>query len=238
MKQVLTANFCRERFLQIIVLPLLSFIFALGVIVAPANATGVYDLPVLGAGDTTWVVDQADVISLANEGKLNNEFNKLAKETGKEVRLVAIRRLDFEQTIDTFADALFTKWYPTPEEQADQVLLVLDTLTNKTAIRTGEEVKTILPDEIAQSVTSETVAIPLKVGSKYNEAFLGAGDRLVAVLLGKPDPGAPTISEINIESTFASAEETDDRSATVWVVVLLVLATAIPMVTYFWYAAK
>ncbi|MFN9317428.1 MAG: YgcG family protein, partial [Microcystis sp.] len=40
----------------------------------------------------------------------------------------------------------------------------------------------------------------------------------------------------NIESTFTTAEETDDKNATIWVIVLLVLATVIPMVTYFWYA--
>jgi uncharacterized protein len=40
---------------------------------------------------------------------------------------------------------------------------------------------------------------------------------------------------INIESTYASAEETDDRSATVWVIVLLAVATLVPMATYFWY---
>jgi uncharacterized membrane protein YgcG len=59
---------------------------------------------------------------------------------------------------------------------------------------------------------------------------------LSTVLAGQPDPGPPQVAEINLESTFASAEETDDRSATLWVVDLLLLATLIPMVTYFWYA--
>lgn len=214
---------------------LLSFILSFGLITAPANATGVYDLPTLNAGSSTWVLDFADVISLANEGKLSNQLKQLAKETGNEVRIVAIRRLNFGETIDSFADKAFASWYPTPEEQANQTLLVVDSLTNNSAIRTGEKVKSLLPDDIAKSVTSETIAIPLKEGSKYNQAFLGAGDRLVAVLSGKPDPGPPNTQEINIESTYATAEETDDRSATVWVIVLLVVATAVPMATYFWY---
>lgn len=214
---------------------LLTIILSFGAIVAPADATGVYDLPNLKAGSSTWVLDLADTISLANEGKLSKQLKQLAKETGNEVRIIAIRRLDFGETIDSFADKAFASWYPTSEEQANQTLLVVDSLTNNSAIRTGEKVKSLLRDDIAQSITSETIAIPLKEGSKYNQAFLGAGDRLIAVLSGQPDPGPPNAQEINIESTYATAEETDDRSATVWVIVLLVVATAVPMATYFWY---
>jgi uncharacterized protein len=235
MKQSLTPHKDKRRVLEPLLAFLLSFIFTLGLMAAPAKATGVYDLPSLGAGSSTWVVDSAEVISLANEGKLSSALKQLAQKTGNEVRMVVIRRLDFDETIDSFADKLFASWYPTPEEQAKETLLVMDTLTNSTAIRTGEAVKPIMSDEVAESVASETVAIPLREGSKYNQALLEASDRLVAVLSGQPDPGPPSQQELSIESTFASAEETDDRSATVWVVVLLVLATAIPMATYFWY---
>jgi uncharacterized protein len=76
---------------------------------------------------------------------------------------------------------------------------------------------------------------PLKDGAKYNQALIDASQRLGAVLSGAEDPGPPEARTVSIESTFTSAEETDDNSATLWVIVLLVLATAIPMATYFWY---
>jgi uncharacterized protein len=201
----------------------------------PAQATGVFDLPSLPAGSPTHLVDGADVISLANESKLNKDLEKLAQQAGQEVRLVVIRRLDYGDTIDSFADKLFEQWYPAAEAQANQTLLVIDTLTDSTAIRSGEAVQSLLSPEIAESVARETVAIPLREGGKYNQALLAASSRLIAVLSGEPDPGPPAAQSINIESTFSSAEETDDRSATLWVVILLVLATAIPMATYFWY---
>jgi uncharacterized protein len=235
MKQRLTSDGYKRRVLLPLMTALLSLFLGFCSAIAPAWATGVYDLPSLSAGSSSWVVDLADTISLANENKLSGEFKQLAKQTGNEVRMVTIRRLDFDETIDNFADKLFAKWYPTPEAQANQTLVVVDTLTNATAIRTGEAVKPVLSDAIAESVTKETIAIPLREGNKFNQAFLGAGDRLVAVLSGEQDPGPPSEQEINIDSTFTSAEDTDDRSATVWVVVLLVLATAIPMATYFWY---
>ena len=58
---------------------------------------------------------------------------------------------------------------------------------------------------------------------------------MVAVLSGLEDPGPPAVKELNIEGTFTTAEDTDDRSAAIWTIVLLILATVIPMVTYFWY---
>ena len=78
--------------------------------------------------------------------------------------------------------------------------------------------------------------MPLREGNKYNEAFAAASTRIATVLSGEPDPGAPeVVDNIQVEGTFKKAEETDQGNATVVVVVLLVLATVIPMVTYFWY---
>ncbi|NCR12795.1 MAG: YgcG family protein [Microcystis aeruginosa SX13-11] len=201
---------------------LLSCCVALGVSLSPAAAMGVYDLPILSSGAPTYVVDPVSAISAANEGKLNKDLKNLAEKTGQEVRMVVVRRLDYGQKIDNLADDILREWYPNPEDRANQTIIVLDTLTNKTAMRV--------------SILSETMAVPLKDGGKYNQALLDASRRLTAVLSGEADPGPPEVATINIESTFTTAEETDDKSATIWVIVLLVLATVIPMATYFWYA--
>ena len=163
-------------------------------------------------------------------------LDNLENQTGKQVRFVTIHRLDYGETTATFTDQLFEQWFPAKEDQTNQILLVLDTVTNSAAIRTGEGVKSLLTDEIAQSVAGETVQVPLREGNKYNEAFAAASTRIATVLSGEPDPGAPqVVDNIQVEGTFKKAEETDQGNATVVVVVLLVLATVIPMVTYFWY---
>ena len=205
-------------------------------IAAPANATGVYQMPSLAAGDRTWILDRAEVLSRTAEGHINKTLDNLAKQTGNEVRFVTIHRLDYGETVESFTNQLFEKWFPTPEAQANQTLLVIDTLTNQTGIRTGDPVKSLLSDEIADSVATKTVLVPLKEGDKYNQAFTDASDRLAAVLSGKPDPGAPQIADnIQVEGTFKKAEETDTGSSTIWVVGLLIAATIIPMATYYWY---
>ena len=217
-------------------------ILTLGVVLSailvtlPAHATGIKDLPNLASDRSTWVVDQAEVISRTNESQLNSALKKLAQETGNGVNLVAVRRLDYDETIDSFADKLFEAWFPTSEAKAHQTLLVLDTLTNNVAIRTGDAVNETMADDIAQSVAFDTVGVPLREDNKYNEAFLDAGDRLVAVLSGQPDPGPPEVKNtLNTEGTFTKAEDTDAGSATIWVIGLLIVATVVPMATYFFY---
>ncbi|MGB3496414.1 MAG: TPM domain-containing protein [Elainellaceae cyanobacterium] len=202
----------------------------------PAHATSLYEMPIVSSGDSTWVVDEAEIISRANEGRLSRDLGALAEESGSEVRLVTIRRLDYGETVQSFTDKLFEKWYPTPDEQSNQVLMVLDNVTNNVAIHIGDGVTDRLSAEIAESVAQETALAPLREDDKYNQAFLDVSDRLVAVLSGQPDPGPPAVEEIaSAEGTFASAEETEKSNATVIVVGFLVAATIIPMATYYLY---
>ena len=224
-----------NRKLQRLILSILLLILATQLFTAPASATGIYQMPTQSDINHTWVIDKAEVLSRLSEGMLNKKLDNLAKQTGKELRLVTVRRLDYGETPTTFTKALFEKWFPTPEMQANQTLLVIDTLSNGIAIRAGEQAKSLLSDEIAESVTSETMLAPLRDGEKYNQAFLDASDRLVAVLSGKPDPGPPQVAAVQVEGTFKKADETNTNNATVWVVGLLLAATIIPMATYYLY---
>lgn len=205
--------------------------------ITPAYATGIYDFPPNPAvGD--WVIDEADILSRLTEGKLSGSLGDLAKSTGNEVRFVTMHRLDYGETVQSFTDQLFEKWFQTPEAQAKQTLMVLDNVTNTVGIRTGATVKSLLSDEAATSVAQETTLAPLRTGNKYNQAFSDASDRLVAILSGQPDPGPPVIvANVQTEGTFATPEDTKESNATVWVIGLLLAATVIPMATYYIYLA-
>jgi len=214
-------------------------ILAAQLVAAPALATGVRDMPNLKAGDPIWVVDQDSVLSVINRGKISQALGNLAKQTGNEARIVTIHRLDYGETPDSFTNQLFEKWFPTSAAQAKQTLIVLDTVTNGTAIRTGEAVKPIMPDETAESVVTETMQVPLRKGNNYNQALLNASDRLTAVLAGQPDPGPPAVEVVVLpESNYTTAEKTDAATSTYIVIGLLIAATVIPMVTYFWYQGQ
>lgn len=216
----------------------LPLFLLLGLSTEPAGAVAVFQVPTVAAGEATWVVDEANIISRINENKISSRLSNLAAATGNEVRLVTIHHFDYGDTIQSFTDKLFERWYSTPDEQANQTLLVLDEVTKTVGIRVGDQAATLLTDDIATSVAQETVLFPLLEGDKYNQSFLAASDRLGAVLSGQADPGPPNFDDsFDSESTFASAEETAENrgNSTVVLIVLLVLATVIPMVTYFWY---
>ncbi len=219
-----------------LVLPL---VLMLGLGIAPAEAVAVFQIPTVTAGEATWIVDEANIISRINETKISGRLGELAAATGNEARLVTIHHFDYGDTIQTFTDKLFERWFPTTETQANQTLLVLDEVTKTVGIHVGDRSAALLDDAIANSVAQETVLFPLLEGDKYNQAFLAASDRLVAVLSGKADPGPPAFDDsFDSEGTFATAEETAENrgNTTILLIVLLVLATIIPMATYFWYA--
>lgn len=235
MKQLFNQVINWKQYLQRYILPLVLMLLTTLLVTPTASAANVYQMPQLSSGDRTWVIDQAEVLSRINENKISSDLEKLAQATGNEVRLVTIRRLDYGETPESFAKALFEKWFPTKEAQANQTLLLIDKVSNNTAIVTGDRVKSQMSDKIADSIANETLVVPLRQGEKYNQAFLDASDRLIAVLSGKPDPGPPQVAALPVEGSFKKADEAEKGNATVWVVGLLLAATIIPMATYYLY---
>ncbi|MEO0540470.1 MAG: TPM domain-containing protein [Cyanobacteria bacterium P01_A01_bin.105] len=203
----------------------------------PAFATGAYQMPGF-VDDSVWVIDDASQITRVTEGKLTKQLRQLSETTGDAVRFVTIHRLDYGETPQSFADQLFERWFPDPEKQIGQAVIVLDDVTNDAGIHVGPETDERLTAEIATSIVEETMKVPLLQGNQYSKSLLDATTRLVAVLSGEPDPGPPVMeTAVNVEGTFATAAETEaNRSnSTTVVVVLLVLATVIPMATWYWY---
>lgn len=223
--------------------PLLALLIALTttqLMVPPAMATGLYSLPQTVSSDR-WVIDDAEQISRINEGSLAASLKQLAEQTGNEVRFVTLHRLDYGETAQSIADQLMDLWFPTAEARAHQTIIVLDDLTNTMGIRVGEATGAILSDDIAQSVIDETMKVPLLRSNNYNQALRDGTDRLVAVLSGEEDPGAPVYdNSIDTDRNFATAEETEESRgvSTIVVVVLLIAATVIPMATYYWYVSS
>jgi uncharacterized protein len=230
-----------QNLTQILALNCLLLISLWGVIGWPqsASATSLYEMS-SRVDPSTWVVDIASQIPRPTESQLSSQLRQLAETTGQEVRFVTIHRLDYGETAQSFADKLFEKWFPEADDQANQTLIALDDITNEAGIHVGSAAATQLLSSIADSVAQDNIKQALQRGASYSQSLLSASDRIVAVLSGQSDPGAPVVaSTIDAESTFASAEKTEENrsNSTIWVVVLLVLATVIPMATYYWYVS-
>jgi uncharacterized protein len=213
---------------------LMGVVLTLSIFVGSASATGVYEIPSFQSGTTPWILDQGNALSLIGKSSIEKKLSQLAQKTGTELYFVTIRRFDYGDNAETFTNKLFERWFPTPELQANRGLLLLDTQTNTTGIRTGENIQAVMSNDIAKSVASETALVPIRSGN-YNQGLSDAADRLVTVLSGEPDPGPPQIKVAEVESNFKKAEETNDSSAGILVIVLVIVASVVPMATYFWY---
>lgn len=220
---------------QVIIAAIAAFLLS-GTLALPALATNAAEVPDISTSNSTWIIDTAEVLSRTTENRLNRTLKDLAQNADRPLHLVIFRRLDYGLSIDTFANELFTRWYPSAESGAKHTLLVIDTITNNIAVRAGDTAAERLTPEIVASTIDENIGQELREGDKYNQAFEAGIARFATVLSGEPDPGPPEIVDnIQTESTYLSAEETDTKSSTTWVIVLLILATAIPMATYYGY---
>ncbi|MEO0376169.1 MAG: TPM domain-containing protein [Cyanobacteria bacterium P01_A01_bin.17] len=197
-------------------------------------ATTVLDVPNITADPNNWIADEANLLSPIATRTVNKTLSQVAKQTGNEVRMVTVRGLNYGVTPQAFTDELFEEWFPA-EFQGNQALLLLDVKTKDAAIRVGEQAKDAIPDDLAQSLALESLLIPVRQGN-YNQAFQDTAARIEAVLAGNADPGPPVVEIAQLpERNYKTSEETNDFNATIIVVVLLALATIVPMVTYFIY---
>ncbi|MEN9208292.1 MAG: TPM domain-containing protein [Gloeomargarita sp. GMQP_bins_120] len=202
---------------------------------AAAQATAVSDLP--ATPPASWVFDEADVFSPSTVNQVNRILTQLSQDTGFQVHVVSLRRLDYGETANSFGEKLFQRWFP--DGGARQVLVTLVARTATADLQAGAEVLPLLPSATAVSVVEETLLKPVR-NNVYNLALVNTVARLQAILSGQPDPGPPPEEVERIEGTFATAAETR-QSRDIWtavVIVLLILATVIPMVTYYWYVQR
>ncbi|MFN4888482.1 MAG: photosystem II repair protein Psb32, partial [Pseudanabaena sp.] len=220
----------------------IALLISFNLLMVPALALQVSDIPDLAEiktlADQTWVIDDSEVLSTLTKSTIASKAAKLAEQTGIEVHVVAIQRIDLGQLASEFATELFNKWFPTDKEKANQVLLFLATEDHRTAIQTGSKVKEVLPESIATSIADETMLYPARKAN-YNQAVNEGIARLETVLRGNPDPGAPLlVVEESETSNYATKEETEASSSNVVVILLLILATLLPMATYYWLQGK
>ncbi|MGB7415533.1 MAG: TPM domain-containing protein [Thermosynechococcaceae cyanobacterium] len=205
---------------------------------APAlAATTVQDIPNISTDSSNWIADEAELLSPLVKRNINQTLSNIAKETGNEIRMVTVRGLNYGVTPQSFTDELFTAWFP-DTVQGNQTLMVVDAKTKDAGIRVGKTSQADIPEAFAQSLTSESLLIPIRNGN-YNQAFQETAARAAAVLSGETDPGPPVTEIAQLpERNYKTSEETNDFNSTIIVVVLLVIATVVPMVTFFIYQGQ
>jgi uncharacterized protein len=200
-------------------------------LIAPpaALATGLADFPV--QRPSSHVLDSADVLSRAASGDVNQRLEQFS-ELGVDARLVTLRRLDYGISLETLGEELLQQWQD--EASRDGLLLLLiEGQNNSSAVVASTALLEQLPSTLLSSTAISTMGLPLREGSRYRQASLDALSRLEVVLNGGEDPGPPQLVErMPVETNIPTKEETESSNAFLWVVVLLVVGTLVPMITW------
>jgi uncharacterized protein len=212
--------------------PLFALVVALFLLVAPlapAFALSLSDLP--AEPPTARVLDDADVLSIASRTDIERQLGQFGDDR-VDARLVTVSRLDYGLTLPVLASQLLERWSTAPGGEA-RLLIVIDSQTKSAAIAASPALERQLPTDLLRSTARSTMAQPLREGNRYRQASLDALERLSIVLRGGEDPGEPVVSEAAVVPTnIPTREETASSNAFTWVVVLLVVGTLVPMLTW------
>ena len=194
-----------------------------------ALATGVQDFP--AQLPSSAVIDTADLLSRAASNDLEKRLESL-NEGHVDARLLTLRRLDYGLSLESLGQQLIERWGAT-DPDSNLLLLLIESQNNSAAVVASAELLNQLPDTLLSSTAISTMGLPLREGARYRQAGLDALDRLDTVLQGGEDPGPPQLLErLPIETNIPTKEETASSNALLWVVVLLVVGTLVPMITW------
>ncbi len=177
------------------------------------------------------VVDEADVLSRAAIGELTAQLNAFEPDH-IDAHLITVKRLDYGLSLPELAQDVLSSWLGSGAEN-NQLLFLLDSQTNSAAVAVSSGLEAELNSELLKSTARTTMAQPLRDGARYRQASLDGMTRLKTVLQGGEDPGEPEIAEVvTLATNVPTQEETSESNAFTWVVVLLVVGTVVPMLTW------
>ena len=218
------------RPLRSLIAGLISCLLLAGLVLPQAAlATGAQDFP--SQLPSAAVLDSADLLSRAASTDLEKRLQALADDH-VEARLVTLRRLDYGLSLEALGQQLVDQWSASDPDSA-LLLLLIESQNNSAAVVASADLLDQLPQSLLSSTAISTMGLPLREGARYRQAGLDALDRLGVVLQGGEDPGPPQLLErMPIETNIPTKEETASSNALMWVVVLLVVGTLVPMITW------
>ncbi len=196
---------------------------------APALAISASGLPATAPQER--ILDTADVLSRAAIGELGKTLESFNAER-VDAHLITVSRLDYGLSLPQLGDDVLQRWDEAGAEP-NQLLFLIDSQTNSAAVVASPSLTGQLDATLLRSTARSTMAQPIRDGGRYRQGSLDAMTRLLTVLQGGEDPGEPLTAEVVTQPTnIPTKEETASSNAFTWVVVLLVVGTIVPMLTW------
>merc|ERR1719379_1108307 len=187
---------------------------------------------------SSYYIDDASVLSRTTRDEINGKLSDLETNYGYKLVLVTTRKLEFDPDGFAFSEKIFNKWHKSDGGNKSGVLLLV-TSGKDGALVGGNSLLKALGDDLIDSIIGDNIPYYTEE-EKYNEAALSSVNRIVTVLNGKNDPGAPQRVSGARTRTYKTREETERTkpvTATI-VLTLLVIAFVVPMLQYYGYVSK
>jgi uncharacterized protein len=177
------------------------------------------------------VLDQADVLSRAAIAEIGRQLSTF-QDDRIDARLITVKQLDYGLSLDQLGDQLLERWSE-PASPASLLLFLIDSQTNATAVVASPALHGQLSADLLRSTARTTMALPIRDGARFRQASIDGIGRVLTVVQGADDPGEPaTPEEVAVVSNVPTREQTEASNAFTWVVVLLVVGTIVPMLTW------
>ena len=197
---------------------------------APALAIAASGLPDTPPQER--ILDTADVLSRAAIAELSKTLESFSTDR-VDAHLITVNRLDYGLSLPQLGAQVLERWSAAGGNPL-QLLFLIDSQTNSAAVVASPDLSGQLDPSLLRSTARTTMGQPLREGGRYRQASLAAIERLQTVLAGGEDPGPPvqahatTVAPVRVPSH----EQTLSSNAFTWVVVLLVVGTVVPMLTW------
>lgn len=210
---------------------LISILLGLTLMVPSASAINAQDFPT--DRPQKHILDSAEVLSRIGSSQIEARLDQIGK--GRlDARLITLRKLDYGLSLSSLGNNLIDSWSSnTGQEELPLLLMLIDAQNKQAVIVADSALSAQLPESLLQSTGRTTMNKPLVEGERYQQASFDALSRLEVVLDGGDDPGPPIQSFSPIKQTnIPTHEETQSSNALVWVVVLMVVGSIVPMATW------
>jgi len=196
----------------------------------PLLAAGVDDYP--AEAPQQRLIDPASLFSRSTAKELEHRLEDF--EAGHvQAHLITVDRLDYGLELESLGAQMEERWSQANPGRDSNLLLLIDAQTNTASVVASPDLLMQLPQDLLISTADTTMGIPMRMGSRYRQASLDALNRLEVVLNGADDPGPPEQQvQVEIVTNIPTQAETAAGSGFTWVVVLLVVGTIVPMLTW------
>lgn len=203
---------------------------AIGIIGASTIVPAFADIPT--TKPDALIFDEAELILRGNEKLFTKAMNNIQTTQGYTVRFAMVKGLPFGETPDEYAKELAEQWKLSDTD----VLFVASPKLARAGVFVGDKAGQRLTKEIAQSIANETFAVGAGE-ERYGAAVLDVSNRLIPVLSGEEDPGAPKTKLNEVVQNYKTKKETkSERGKYITVVVtVLVISVVAPLIQTFWY---